>query len=53
MISIETYYEDRKKVGLCHPQTYEEHYMRIFVKDEHKFEAAKFAFEQTCKKFSS
>jgi hypothetical protein len=27
--------------------------MRIFVKDEHKFEAAKYAFEQTCKKFSS
>ena len=59
-----TYHEDRKRVGLCYPQTYEEHYLRIFVKDEHKvrnsngynlfskFEAAKYAFEQTCKKFS-
>ena len=35
-LPIETYHEDRKRVGLCYPQTYEEHYMRVFVKDEHK-----------------
>ena len=33
---VETYHEDRKRVGLCYPQTYEEHYMRVFVKDELK-----------------
>ena len=26
--------------------------MRIFVKDERKFKAALYAFQQTCKKFS-
>lgn len=31
---------------------YQEHYMRIFVRDERKFEAAMHAFSETCKKFN-
>lgn len=49
---IETYYKDRAEVGLCYPQTYEEHYMRIFVKEENKHDAAVHAFEKICKTFS-
>jgi hypothetical protein len=28
------------EVGLCFPEKYEEHYIRIYVKDEAKFAAA-------------
>ena len=49
---IETYYKDRAEVGLCYPQTYEEHYMRVFVKEEKKHDAAVHAFEKICKTFS-
>lgn len=31
---------------------YQEHYMRVFVKDERKFDAAMYAFNETCKKFN-
>ena len=49
---VEVISKHREEVGLCYPQKYEEHYMRIFVKDERKFKAALYAFQQTCKKFS-
>jgi hypothetical protein len=39
-IPLETYYKDRAEVGLCYPQTYEEHYMKVFVKEENKHHAA-------------
>jgi hypothetical protein len=39
-------------VGLCYPLNYQEHYMRVFVKDERKFDAAMYAFNETCKKFN-
>ena len=41
-----------ENVGLCNPLKYEEHYMRIYVKDESKFKAALYAFKKTCKKFT-
>ena len=37
---------------MCYPQTYEEHYMRVFVKEEKKHDAAVHAFEKICKTFS-
>lgn len=39
-------------MGLCYPAKYQEHYMRVFVKDERKFDAAMHAFNKTCKKFN-
>ena len=41
----------RREVGLCYPKAYQEHYMRVFVKDEEKFDAALFALNETCRKF--
>ncbi|CDW75436.1 hd phosphohydrolase domain-containing protein [Stylonychia lemnae] len=48
---IETFYKTRQEVGLCHPKVYQEHYLRVFVKDETKFDAAKHAFATMCKKY--
>ena len=42
----------KETIGLCNPMKYEEHYMRVYVKDEAKFKAALHAFQRTCKKFT-
>ena len=39
-------------MGLCYPKTYEEHYLRVFVKDERKYDAARFAFDRLSLQFS-
>lgn len=52
IIFLETYYKDRAEVGLCYPQTYEEHYLRVFVKDENKYDAAMHAFAKISQVFS-
>lgn len=36
VIILETFYKTKQEVGLCFPIAYEEHYLRIFVKDEDK-----------------
>ncbi len=38
---------------MCYPQTYEEHYLRVFVKDVKKQEAAAHAFSKVCKTYSN
>ena len=42
----------KETIGLCNPMKYEEHYMRVYVKDEDKFKVALHAFQRTCKKFT-
>lgn len=42
----------KETIGLCKPVKYEEHYMRVYVKEEAKFKAALHAFQRTCKKFT-
>lgn len=38
-----------EQIGLCHPEKYEEHYMQVFVRDEKKHDAAKYAFNKAVK----
>jgi HD superfamily phosphohydrolase len=51
-LSIAVSTKHRREIGLCYPKAYQEHYMRVFVKDERKFEAAMHAFNVTCRKFN-
>ena len=36
LIKIDTFYKVDKEVGLCFPINYQEHYLRVFVKNEEK-----------------
>eukprot|EP00347_Sterkiella_histriomuscorum_P001705 403370996 len=36
---------------ICYPSIFQEHYIRVFVKDEEKFDAVKHAFHRLCQQF--
>ncbi len=38
-------------MGLLFPKQYEEHTLRVYVKDEEKFEAAKYAWDRFCAEY--
>jgi hypothetical protein len=42
---------DKYNVGLCKPEKFQEFYVRLFVRDSNKYDAAHYAFEKFTKKF--